>query len=91
MPLTSVADHAHRGRGEDEDAFSQQGELPQDHDLLPEEADELGHAACRVGDLQPRNPQLLIHQLEKANQWPTNFHYVRIKINNHIYIDVLLY
>ena len=52
LSLTSVADHAHGGRGEDEDSFSQQGELPQDQDLLPEEADELRHAACRVGDLQ---------------------------------------
>ena len=51
MFLTSVADHAHRRRGEDEDAPAEEGQFPQHHDLLPEEADELGHAAGRVGDL----------------------------------------
>lgn len=51
MFLTSVADHAHGWRGEDEDASAEEGQFPQHHDLLPEEADELGHTACRVGDL----------------------------------------
>ena len=59
--LTSVADHAHGGRGEDEDAFSQQGKLPQDHDLLPEEADELGHAARWVGDLHEGTLNYLLY------------------------------
>lgn len=49
--LTSVADHAHGRRWEDEDAPAEEGQFPQHHDLLPEEADELGHAAGRVGDL----------------------------------------
>lgn len=51
MFLTSVADHAHRWGGEDEDASAEESQLPQHHDLLPEEADELGHAARRVSDL----------------------------------------
>lgn len=51
MFLTSVADHAHGRRREDEDAPAQESQLPQHHDLFPEEADELGHAACRVRDL----------------------------------------
>lgn len=51
MFLTSVADHAHGWRGEDEDASAEEGQFPQHHDLLPKEADELGHTACRVGDL----------------------------------------
>lgn len=51
MFLTSVADHTHRRRGEDEDASSEKRQLPQHHDLLPKEADELGHTAGRVGDL----------------------------------------
>lgn len=50
--LTSVADYADGGRGEDEDPFPQQCKLPQHHDVLPEKLDELGHAAGRVGDLQ---------------------------------------
>ncbi len=61
MFLTSVADHAHRWRGEDEDASAEESQFPQHHDLLPEEADELGHATCRVGDLVQRysNTRLL--------------------------------
>lgn len=50
--LTSVADHPHRWRGEDEETFPKQRELPQHHYLLPEKLDELGHAAGWVGDLQ---------------------------------------
>ena len=50
--LTPVADHTYRRRGEDEETFPQQRKLPQHHDLLPEELDELGHAARGVGDLQ---------------------------------------
>lgn len=55
MFLTSVADHAHGWRGEDEDASAEEGQFPQHHDLLPKEADELGHTACRVGDLVQRD------------------------------------
>lgn len=51
MFLTSVADHTHRWRREDEDASAEESQFPQYHDLLPEEADEVGHAAGRVGDL----------------------------------------
>lgn len=54
MFLTSVADHAHRGRGEDEDASAEESQFPQHHDLLPKEADELGHTSSRVGDLCQR-------------------------------------
>ena len=50
--LTPVADHAYRWRGEDEETFPKQRKLPQHHYLLPEELDELGHAASWVGDLQ---------------------------------------
>lgn len=49
LPLTPVAHDTHRWWGEDKDSFSEQGKLPQHHDLLPKEADELGHAAGRVG------------------------------------------
>ena len=49
--LTSVADHAHRRRREDQDASAEERQLPYHHDLLSEEAGELGHAARRVGDL----------------------------------------
>ena len=55
--LTPVADHADGGRGEDQDTLPEQSKLPQHHDLLPEEPDELGHAAGRVGDLH--NPHTL--------------------------------
>ncbi len=60
MFLTSVADHAHGGRGEDEDASAQESQFPQHHDLLPKEADELGHTACRVGDLVRRYSNTVI-------------------------------
>lgn len=56
MFLTPVAHHTHRWRGEDEDASAEQSQFPQHHDLLPEETDELGHTACRVGDLVHRCP-----------------------------------
>lgn len=49
--LTPIADHTDRGRRENEDAFPEQSKLPQHHDLLSKEADELGHAASRVCDL----------------------------------------
>lgn len=49
--LTSVADHAHGRRRENEDAPAEKSQFPEHHDLLPEEADELGHAACGVSDL----------------------------------------
>lgn len=48
---TSVADHAHGWRREDEDASAEERQFPKDHDLLSEEADELGHAAGRMSDL----------------------------------------
>lgn len=51
-PLTPVADHTYWWRGEDEETFPKQCKLPQHHDLLPKELDELGHAASWVGDLQ---------------------------------------
>lgn len=50
--LTPVADDTYGRRGENEEAFPKQCKLPQDHYLLPEELDELGHAAGRVRDLQ---------------------------------------
>lgn len=46
-----IADHTDRGRRENEDAFPEQCKLPQHHDLLSKEADELGHAASRVCNL----------------------------------------
>lgn len=49
--LTSVTDHAHGRRREDQDAPAEKSQFPEHHDLLPKEADELGHAARRVGDL----------------------------------------
>lgn len=61
--LTSVADHAYRWRGEDEDTFPKQRKLPQHHDLLPEKTDELGHAARWVRDLQEANQDKYNHFL----------------------------
>lgn len=49
--LTSIADHTDRGRRENKDAFPEQSKLPQNHNLLSKEADELGHAASWVCDL----------------------------------------
>lgn len=49
--LTSIADDTDRGRRENKDAFPEQSKLPQHHDLLSKEADELGHAASRVCNL----------------------------------------
>lgn len=57
--LTPVADHAYRWRGEDEETFPKQCKLPQHHYLLPEELDELGHAASWVSDLQGRKKYIL--------------------------------
>lgn len=56
MFLTSVADHTHGWRREDEDASAEKSQFPQYHDLLPEETDEVGHAAGRVGDLLQMYP-----------------------------------
>lgn len=50
--LTSVADNTNRWRGENEDPFPKQCQLPQNHNLLPKKLDELRHAASRVSDLQ---------------------------------------
>lgn len=67
--LTSIADHAHRWRGEDEDTPAEKRQFPQHHDLLPKEADELGHTACGVGDLVQRylyaEPHRLVKQCNK--------------------------
>lgn len=54
---TSVADHTHRRRREDEDTSTQQGQFPKHHDLLTKEANELGHTASRVCDLVHRCSQ----------------------------------
>lgn len=51
LVCTSVADYTHRWRGEDEDASAEESQLPEYHDLLSKETDELGHAACWMGDL----------------------------------------
>lgn len=63
MFLTSVADHAHWWRGEDEDTSAEESQFPQYHDLLPKEADELGHTACRVGDLLQRYSHTEVHKV----------------------------
>lgn len=64
--LTSVADHTHRWRGEDEDPFPKQRKLPQHHDLLPEKLDELRHTAGRVGDLQRDKYVVVVFPLFKS-------------------------
>lgn len=63
MFLTPVADHTHGRRGEDEDASAEESQFPQNHDLLPKEADELGHTACWMGDLVHRYSHTEAHKV----------------------------